>query len=85
MITHSELIENWQRMDAASRQANTEAWLAELATWKQRAEAAEAKLARVDEYGVFCWNNAMAAERDGYCDDDLTFEQWLAKRREAQP
>ena len=51
----------------------------------QRAEAAEAKLARVDEYGVFCWNNAMAAERDGYCDDDLTFEQWLAKRREAQP
>ena len=45
MITHGELIANWQRMDAASRQANTEAWLAELATWKQRAEAAEAKLA----------------------------------------
>ena len=56
-----------------------------LAAANARAEAAEAKLARVDEYGVFCWNNAMTAERDGYCDDDLTFEQWLAKRREAQP
>ena len=76
--------------EAAEARARTETserdqLRAALAAAEQRVEAAEAKLARVDEYGVFCWNNAMAAERDGYCDDDLTFEQWLAKRREAQP
>ena len=85
MITHGELIANWQRMDAASRQANTEAWLAELATWKQRAEAAEAKLARVDEYAAYyaiAWE-WFEADSDG--PEPLTFAEWLDEQSEVQP
>lgn len=84
MITHSELIENWQRMDAASRQANTEAWLAELATWKQRAEAAEREL---DDLHVML---SCLPEYMRYCNDiegpTLTLaEWWSAQPDEVQP
>ena len=94
MITHSELIENWQRMDAASRQANTEAWLAELATWKQRAEAAEAKLAAVPMDAIrryFDHSDAYAAvQADTYemhegMNDCQQIAEWLGRRGEMQP
>ena len=56
-----------------------------VAEWKQRAEAAEAKLARVDEYAAYyaiAWE-WFEADSDG--PEPLTFAEWLDEQSEVQP
>ena len=70
--------------EGSLRQANTEAWLAELATWKQRAEAAEREL---DDLHVML---SCLPEYMRYCNDiegpTLTLaEWWSAQPDEVQP
>jgi len=77
-MNHDELIDNWIRMDKATVDVGltAEAMSAmseEITRLRQRAEAAEARLALVDEY--------TAAKLDDPYNDKLTFAAWLQSRR----
>ena len=66
-------------------QADVDFWTNSAGEWKQRAEAAEAKLARVDEYGAYyaiAWE-WFEADSDG--PEPLTFAEWLDEQSEVQP
>ena len=76
--------------EAAEARARTETserdqLRAALAAAEQRVEAAEAKLARVDEYGAYyaiAWE-WFEADSDG--PEPLTFAEWLDEQSEVQP
>ena len=74
-MNHDELIDNWIRMDKATVDVGltAEAMSEEITRLRQRAEAAEAKLALVDEY--------VSAKCDDPYNDSLTFAAWLQPRR----
>lgn len=62
----------------AEQQANVDLGV-ELAQWKGKARAAEAKLALVDEYGSSQWAAGMV---DGSVQ---SFAEWLAERQQPEP
>ena len=77
-MNHDELIDNWIRMDKATVDVGltAEAMSAmseEITRLRQRAEAAEAELALVDEY--------VSAKLNDPYNDKLTFAVWLQSRK----
>jgi hypothetical protein len=76
-MNHDELIDNWIRMDKATVDVGltAEAMSAmseEITRLRQRAEAAEAELALVDEY--------VSAKLNDPYNDSMTFDAWLQSR-----
>ena len=70
-MNHDELIDNWIRIDKATVDVGltAEAMSEEITRLRQRAEAAEAELALVDEY--------VSAKLNDPYNDKLTFAVWL--------
>ena len=73
-MNHDELIDNWIRMDKATVDVGltAEAMSEEITRLRQRAEAAEAELALVDEY--------VSAKLNDPYNDSMTFDAWLQSR-----